>query len=81
MAIFLNLSPNSNHLHPLQAENCGRNSRLVVDEDDNGKLRLEMVNTCLTEVFIIMYSVLTLVLLNTTTVVFNMFIMSYFKVK
>ena len=22
------------HLHPLQAVNCGRNSRLVVDEDD-----------------------------------------------
>ena len=29
MAIFLNFLPTSSHLHPLQ-------SRLVVDEDDNG---------------------------------------------
>ena len=43
MAIFLHFSPTSNHLHPLQVENCDSNSRLVVDEDDNGKLRLEMV--------------------------------------
>ena len=41
--IFFNFSPTSNHLHPLQAENCESNSRLVVDEDDNGKLRLEWV--------------------------------------
>ena len=34
----------SNHLHLLQVENCDSNSRLVVDEDDNGKLRLERVN-------------------------------------
>ena len=33
-----------NHLHPLQVENCDSNSRLVVDEDDNGKFRLERVN-------------------------------------
>ena len=31
------------HLHALQGENCDGNSRLVVDEDDNGKLRLEKV--------------------------------------
>ena len=36
MAIFLNFSPTSNHLHPLQVEeNCDSNSQLVVDEDDN----------------------------------------------
>ena len=44
MAIFLNFSPTSNHLHPLQVENCGSNSQLVVVEDDNGKLRAERVN-------------------------------------
>ena len=31
------------HLHPLQVENCDSNSRLVVDEDDNGKFRLEQI--------------------------------------
>ena len=35
MTIFFNLSPTSNHLHPLRGENCDSNSRLVVDEDDN----------------------------------------------
>ena len=40
MAIFLNFSPTSNHLHLLQVEN----SRLVVDEDDYGKFRIERVN-------------------------------------
>ena len=44
MVIFFTFSPTSNHLHPLQVENCGSNSRLVLDEDDNGKLRLERVN-------------------------------------
>ena len=44
MAIFITFSPTSNHLHPLQVENCDSNSRLVVDEDDSGKLRLERVN-------------------------------------
>ena len=44
MIIFFNFSPTSNHLHPLQDENCDSNSRLVVDEDDNGKFRLESVN-------------------------------------
>ena len=43
MTIFFNFSPISNHLHPLQVENCDSNSRLVVDEDDNGKFRLERV--------------------------------------
>ena len=28
-------------LHALQVENCDSNSRLVVDEDDNGKFKLE----------------------------------------
>ena len=31
MAIFFNFSLTSSHLHPLQVENCGSNSRLVVD--------------------------------------------------
>ena len=44
IAIFFNFLPTSNHLHLLQVENCGSYSRLVVDEDDNGKLRLERVN-------------------------------------
>ena len=43
MPIFFNFLPTSNHLHPLQVENCGSNSRLVVNEDDNGKFRLERV--------------------------------------
>ena len=44
MTIFFNFSPTSNHLHPLQVENCDSDSRLVVDEDDNCKFRLERVN-------------------------------------
>ena len=44
IAIFINFSLTSNYLHPLQVENCDSNSRLVVDEDDNGKSRLERVN-------------------------------------
>ena len=44
MVIFFNFSLTSNHFHSLQVENCDINSRLVVDEDDNGKLRLERVN-------------------------------------
>ena len=43
IAIIFNLSPTSNHLHPLQVENCDSNSRLVVDEDDNGLFRLQRV--------------------------------------
>ena len=45
MAIFFTFSLTSNHLHPLQVENCDSNSRLVVDEEDNGKFRLERVNS------------------------------------
>ena len=43
MAIFFYLLTTSNHLHSLQIENCDSNSRLVVDKDDNGKLRIERV--------------------------------------
>ena len=43
MVIFFHFSLTSNHLHPLQVENCDSNSRLAVDEDENGKLRLERV--------------------------------------
>ena len=43
MVVFSNFSLTSNHLHPLQVENCDSNSRLVVDEDDNGQFRDEMV--------------------------------------
>ena len=43
MAIVINFSPTLSHLHPLQVENCDSNSRLVVDEYDNGKFRLERV--------------------------------------
>ena len=40
----MDFSPTLNHpLHPLQVENCDSNSRLVVDEDDYGKFRLERV--------------------------------------
>ena len=44
MAIFVNLSPTSSHLDPIQVENCGSNSPLVVDKDDTGKFRLERLN-------------------------------------
>ena len=43
IAILFNFSTSLNHLHPLQVKNCDSNSRLVVDEDDYGKLRLERV--------------------------------------
>ena len=43
IAIFFTSSPTSNHLHLLQVENCDSNSRLVVDEDDNGKFRIQRV--------------------------------------
>ena len=52
MVIFFNFSPTSSHLHPLQVENCDSNSRLVVDEDDNGKLRLEKVKSHFTVSFV-----------------------------
>ena len=41
MAIFFIFSPDSNHLHPLQVENCNSISRLVVNEDDNVKSGLK----------------------------------------
>ena len=50
MTIFFTFSPTSNHLHPLQVENCDSNSRLVVDEDDNvksGLKGLKMTHGCL----------------------------------
>ena len=40
---IFHLPPTSSHLHPLQLENCDSNSRLVLGEDDNGKLTLESV--------------------------------------
>ena len=43
MTIFFIFPPTSSHLYPLQVENCGSNSRLVVDEDDNGKFGFERV--------------------------------------
>ena len=43
IAVFFNFYTTSNHFHPLQGENCDSNSRLVVDEDDYGKFRLERV--------------------------------------
>ena len=43
MTIFLTLPTTSNHLHPLQVGNGGTMSRLVVDEDDNGKFRPERI--------------------------------------
>ena len=43
MVIFLYFSLTSSLLRPLQVENCDSNSRLVVDEDDNGKFRPERV--------------------------------------
>ena len=42
-SIFFHLSPTSYHFHRLQVENCGSNSRLVVDENDTGKFRLQRV--------------------------------------
>ena len=44
VVIFFNFLTTSNHLHPLQVENCGSNSRLVVGEDDYGKFRIERAN-------------------------------------
>ena len=42
--IFVDFSPSSNYLYPLQVGNCDSNIRLVADEDDTGKFRLESVN-------------------------------------
>ena len=43
VVIFFNFSSTSSHIHPLQVENCDSNSLLVVDEDDNGKFKLQRV--------------------------------------
>ena len=43
-SIFFHLSPTLSHFHSLQVENCGSNLRLVVDENDSGKFRLQRVN-------------------------------------
>ena len=43
MAILFTFSPTPNHRHPLQVENCDSNSRLVVDEEDNGKSGLKVL--------------------------------------
>ena len=51
MVIFFNFSPTLSHLYPLQVENCDSNSRLVVDKDDNDKLRPERVNGTLVKIF------------------------------
>ena len=45
MGIFFNFSPTSNHVHPLQMDNCDSNSRLVVNEHGSGKFRLERVES------------------------------------
>ena len=42
---FFIFSTTSNPLHSLQVENCDSNLRLVVNEDDNGKFRLQRVNS------------------------------------
>ena len=47
VAIFFISTSTLSHLHPLQNENCESNSRLVVDEDDNGKFRLKMMKAAL----------------------------------
>ena len=43
--IFVHLLLTSSHLHPIQADKCDSHSRLVVDEDYNGKFRAERVNS------------------------------------
>ena len=45
ITIFFNFPPTSNHLHPLQVENCDNNSRLVVGEDDSVKSGLKGLET------------------------------------
>ena len=44
--IFFSIVPTSSHLHPLQFKNCDSNSRLVVDEEDIGKFKLDRVKIC-----------------------------------
>ena len=48
MPILFDFSPmHSSQFYPLQAANCDSNSRLAVDDDDNGKFRLERVKQVL----------------------------------
>ena len=47
MTIFFIFPLTANHFHPLQVENCNSNSRLVEDENDNDKFRLERVKPIL----------------------------------
>ena len=56
MVIFFNLSPTSSHIHPLQIENCDSNSRLVVDEGDNGKFRTERVKHQDWQIFVLKFN-------------------------
>ena len=51
LVIFCNFETTSNHLHPLQVENCDSNSRLVVGKNDNDKFRLERVNPLIYSLF------------------------------
>ena len=48
MVIFFDLSPTSSHLYPLQVEYCDSNLRIVVDEDDKSRFRLERVDVWIT---------------------------------
>ena len=57
MTVFINFLLTSNHLHPLQVENCNTNSRLVVDEDDNGIFRDERVKCLLCICYITLFPV------------------------
>ena len=54
LAIFFIFSPTSNHLHPLLVENCDSNLRLVEDEDDYDKFRLERVKTIILYILFIL---------------------------
>ena len=46
MVIFFNWSSTSSHLYRLQVQTCDSNSRLVVDENDNGKLSMLQSYLC-----------------------------------
>ena len=49
ITIFFNFAFTLSHLYPLQVENCDSNSRLVADEDDNSKFRLEKVKSLVSQ--------------------------------
>ena len=55
MVIFFNCPPSSDHLHPLQVENCYSNSRLVVDEDDIVKSGLKWLNIKISKCLVSIY--------------------------